>query len=228
MIKKTLIAGTLFVSLFSVGNTALAQYAADSATLDSVAGGNYQPRLFTDAGFTTPVGANTVVWFVASTDSVLGSGTGAQLAVTANNLNGFLGSDDRLIAQLTVDGVAQGGLGAGMFESGGIGGINSSNSSANIYAVVWNRTASAQAGGAPLVALGNGTYAGFITPNLGDTFGFLSLGVQAPPGIGNANFNIVANLYNSQFTFAAVPEPSTIALVGLGSLGLILRRRLRK
>jgi hypothetical protein len=41
------------------------------------------------------------------------------------------------------------------------------------------------------------------------------------------NNNASYNIYWDNFSAAAVPEPSTMALMGLGSIGLIARRRLR-
>jgi hypothetical protein len=80
--------------------------------------------------------------------------------------------------------------------------------------------------GAMAVAGYTGSYASFVTlnnitdSNIGNFLG--SYGVDASI---NAAWAIVD--HNSQFAVVAVPEPTSIGLLGLGAFGLIGRRRRR-
>jgi len=60
---------------------------------------------------------------------------------------------------------------------------------------------------------------------LGDTFGIATADDFVLPTAGTTNAQVITNAGNANFTVASIPEPSSTALLGLGGLALLARRR---
>jgi hypothetical protein len=188
------------IGLASLAVTAQAQYNADVA-----AGDVFGNPLRSNPSTLAPI--NTIVWFVASVDSSLGT-FGLSTTITPDQL---LGPDDTLLVQTKVDG-AEGAYGEGvLFET-----------YENIPSVYTNRNIF-------LILFGNRTAPG--TPNHipgdGDQFGFAALGVRPKPDFGNADWSPLSAVIGNTHLIV-IPEPSTYLLGGIGLLGLLGYRRLRK
>ena len=169
-------------------------------------------RLYVDSGFTQAVSATTGynIWFVADTAH---NGV-PTLGVNPSNL---LGSDDRVLWRDRVDG-DQPGTTAGRFRRNGAqissvdvltGGVTESAVRASdIYVYLWNDTSVS------------------FTPEAGDQFGIYNLGSFTVPDVGNAFWGIDGNVYATQFTVTAVPEPQEYAaMAGVALAGFALWRR---
>jgi hypothetical protein len=82
-------------------------------------------------------------------------------------------------------------------------------------------------------SLDNGNYyRGFSFNNNGTTdYGWMALSVSGVGGVGDTSVNILSYAYDNTGSSikvgqtAAVPEPSTCALLGMGALALFARRR---
>jgi PEP-CTERM motif len=181
--------------------TASAQYSADV----NMGTPDFPNALFSSSGVKAPV--NTIVWFVASTDTQLGTFTGNTL--TPDQL---LGPDDTLVRQVKVDGGA-GSYGPGYLVDT-IANISTVNGTRNIF----------------LVLFGNQTATGTpnLTPSGGETFGFASLGVRTIPAFGNADWTPTVDVLGNTHNITAIPEPSTYLLSAMGLLAAAGYRRFRK
>jgi len=132
--------------------------------------------------------------------------------VDANGINttpvegAILSADDVLLYSSTV---GVGGTGPGQYYSAGVGPISDVYSNKSIWVYLWNVSGSEGLAG--------------------QTFGTLNLGANPPPsgGGGSATWtigNIAADVYT-----VAIPEPSTVALMGMGALvGFVALRRHRR
>lgn len=165
-----------------------------------------------------------IYWFVADT-----AGNGIQNPSTAM-AGDILGADDRILWQDFGDGSTATTTLLGRFARNGIP-VNDSYANNNIYVYVWNRpipVALPHPGAAPASEGGTDIFVESSTME-GYKFGVLQLGVRPPPPTGgNGSWAVFADVYADTFTVAAVPEPSTFALAGLGLVGLIGYRRFKK
>jgi len=171
---------------------------------------NTQPsgtaQLYLNSSQVAPSGST--LWFVADTTGAgMPSGT-----VSVSTIQSIMNGTGPL--QLIYQDTTPGGLGAfaqpGTFSRLSVQ-INSTFQPDPIYAVLWNDVNK---------DLGSG--------GLGDTFGTFSLGVQAPPALGNAAWNITSKMFANQ-NLVVVPEPATYGCVfGLLCLaGAVARRKIR-
>jgi PEP-CTERM motif len=198
---KKLIASAALTVAGMLSASAQTTYSADV----NMGSPEYPGTLFSSAGVRAPV--NTVVWFVASTDTQLGTFTGNTL--TPDQL---LGPDDTLVRQVKVDG-GGGGFGPG-YLSDTIANIPAANATRNIF----------------LILFGNQTATGTpnLTPSGGETFGFAALGVRTVPGFGNADWSSSLDVLGNTHNITAIPEPSTYLLSAMGLLAAAGYRRFRK
>lgn len=161
--------------------------------------------------------AGTIIWYVsAGADGVLGTfnnGTPPSMIFDTQ----VLGGDDVLLGQARVGSEMFGlALGDGsLIETITVDTIHSSR---NIFVLAWGSDVdlSNPSGSVPI-----------LTPTPGDFFNFVNLGVRLAPAVGNANWDLASPLFSSGITIA-VPEPSTLALAGLGLVGLFGYRRFKK
>lgn len=196
--------------LFAFGNQGvLAQaYNTDITTADM--GDIGVLRLFqTQAGGTTASNAAPMgnsIWFIGDTNN---------MGLAPIFPGGGLGADDQLIFGDAIPGERFFPPTSGVYERLGVGVTNTFNPATTaIWVVLWDRG----------VASPGQVQAGF-------KYGVLNLGLRPPPsGAGNADWTFPTgpsgNIFANQFT--VVPEPSIMILSGLGIVGLMIGRRLRK
>lgn len=171
---------------------------------------------------------STIVWFVADT---LANG----IQTTDLSAGNVLGNDDIILWQDYGDGQQTGNANARYLRTGISVLDNVGFENAPIYVYVWNAT---YISSGPNSVFGpdntslplQGLAGAFNEINVQDgmKYGTLLLGPRPPPMSGNASWAIFQNVFMDQFTVAAIPEPSTFALAGLGLVGLIGYRRFKK
>lgn len=214
--KLRLIAALALVLAFTSVQTAKGQfYIADAATYGNLSiSSDYAAKLFTgtQASPGPPVPDGTVLWFVASVDNVFNSGGdfGGQ------GPGGFLTADDTLLFSIGVNGVANGGPQGSLIRdsdnASAMLNIPVANSPKNIHVYLWGGPNS------------TGNPSAFV-PGPGNTWGELSLGVRPDPNTPGQNANWIWNIPIYSGTIGVIPEPSTLALAGLGVVGLFGYRR---
>lgn len=202
--KMTLTAITVAVATLIATSTTVLGWAVDAQTSGTTT------QLYLDTANTILAPTGTVIWFVADlgNNGVITSPTVSDIS----NIKLGLGGDALIWADI-VDG-SRAGNQAGKFTRGSISVPDTTAfSNANIYVYLWNVTAAT-----------SGTVAEVAIGTIGQTFGVLNLGVTTIPGGGNATWSIATPI--AADSYAIIPEPSTIALVGFGLLGAwAIRRR---
>ena len=172
------------------------------------------------------------MWFVADTGF---NGINTNFA-TSGNVNatgigpgvGILQADDRLLWVDNVDGAKLQDNPGQLQRIGApdINGFPTNFSTVPIYAYLFNFTnATGQ------LPNGNTNGAGFTSPQANSHFAIFSLGIRTPDfdgGFTSTTWFISANIFADQYTIVAVPEPSTMALLGVSVLGMFTYRRFRK
>jgi hypothetical protein len=210
LIKKV---ATVLAASFAVSVASAQDYSVLAQTR-TAPGGGLADRLFTDNSFTTLAPNGRIIWFVAD---ALGNG------VPTSPIEGsILGSDDTIIFQDIIDGgilgTQNGRYSRAYNNVMGVPLAPDSTRNASIVMYLWN-VSTVQS-----VPITNG----FFTPVAGNTFGIFNIGNVTEPAVGDALWEITSNVSASQFTVAAIPEPSTYALGGLGLISLALYRRMKK
>ncbi|MBI3878981.1 MAG: PEP-CTERM sorting domain-containing protein [Verrucomicrobia bacterium] len=229
---KTLGAALSIIALIATTNRAAAQaFNADSRGETFNGSGATGIRLFQSGALisntNTPSPIGSAVWFVVDT-ATNGVPTNFLGGLPGFGPGGVLGSDDQLIWLDQVDGSAPGTT-AGRFVRAGIHSSlldATTLPSAHYYLYIWNFLQN------PIVGSGTNDAAALSTataPVIGSQFGLVDFGVlAAPPALASLSLNFSANVWADTYTVTAVPEPSAIALAGVGALGLIALRRRKK
>ena len=189
-------------------------YSAEGRTTVSALDNTSTNRLFSDAAFTFLVPTNTIIWWVADT-----LGNGVPIA-TANPIThqGVLGADDVLIFGDVVDGTLFGNA-PGKYARTLTVPVGQGYENAHIYFYLWNATNNPPQ---PFGSMDKTNSAA------GPSFGLFDTGVNPDPfpNPGNPSWFVSANIFSSQFVL--VPEPTAVALAGLGLIGMVTYRRFRK
>lgn len=167
-------------------------------------------RLFFGAT-AAPVGST--LWFVADVtgDGLTGVSGGTAFDTYITSIANSTGDDKLARSGLIPAGFAGAGKFSATFSDATGTGIDSSFGSKNIYAVLWNDV-----------------NANSVIGDVGDRFGTLNLGINPPPGFGNASWVIGSNIDGN--TVTVVPEPASFAAAFgfLCMLGALASRKFRK
>lgn len=185
---------------------------ASGIPFDAYASTSAGTSLYSDSGVTlAPVGSP--IWFVADTTGggiaslLQNSGTTIQATDVQSILNDSASASLQWFATLSVGGGLLRNQDGALFQST-ISNIDPNYANDHIYVFLWDAQNVSNVG------------------QVNDTFGYLDLGVNPPPGVGNATYSISQNMFANQIT--VVPEPGAFAAVlGLGALGWAGWRKLR-
>lgn len=173
---------------------------------------------FFQADGTTRAPLNTVIWFVADTAqnglNLNSAGANTVFDVDFSNPSSILGGDNLFLAQVRV--------------GSGIGTIPPGNQAGKINATATVSNTALVQGANIFALLFNQSDAGTLVPVAGDTFGIFNLGNPVEPVLGNVPYYVSGNISWNTYTVAAVPEPSTYAMMLLGGLGVLGYRRFKK
>ena len=222
MKTKSLVLALTGISLFSVAHAATVTNYSGAA----LAGSSYSN------------------FSIAKFDSSLGTLTGVSVFVSTAQLQGSVGITNNDAASATIDGYdstfnikqsAGTDLGYGSTKSGTITDV--------VTTPGWSGLTLAANGGQQTLTIDGGQSFDIASVNIASSVfgayqsaggtGFVTFQVRSTQGVnvtgGDFSVNSTATFANTNigvtYTYTAVPEPSAFALLGLGAMGLVARRR---